>query len=415
MAEDRTSEFAKRDPTWRIEAVIHDGSWYTVRKWAKLSKVKDNDIHEWIENNKEKTDLIHMNDSYRLGYDEIMRWYDDQPDIELDDRLVPNNFPPKIWDGQTEAEALINVPKRQVTEVSLTPNTKELKEKCQDILRGTAILRLYKHGSYRACGLSRKFIISKLQRGLTREEFEIVNPGRKTIMHYRELSDFSEEFLENALKFYVPFAKTLLRSRMSTLKIYLPTQSDIDMQVAIWIMTALRKFDEQQPVPFSGYLSRVLSFWPYDLPDEILGKELSTFQRNKRKIMNKWIHETGDSHMPDDEIISRMKIDKDTYLRLTKEYQSWLYEHNATQLTWENSSNEKMSDYIWDENEDSHNSELSHKIAIGLMDAALKTENFSEAFKIINTLGSVSEEDYASLQNINNDFKQYLWEAIQAK
>lgn len=415
MAEDRTSEFAKRDPTWRIEAVIHDGSWYTVRKWAKLSKVKDNDIHEWIENNKEKTDLIHMNDSYRLGYDEIMRWYDNQPDIELDDRLVPNNFPPKIWDGQTEAEALINVPKRQVTEVSLTPNTKELKEKCQDILRGTAILRLYKHGSYRACGLSRKFIISKLQRGLTREEFEIVNPGRKTIMHYRELSDFSEEFLENALKFYVPFAKTLLRSRMSTLKIYLPTQGDIDMQVAIWIMTALRKFDEQQPVPFSGYLSRVLSFWPYDLPDEILGKELSTFQRNKRKIMNKWIHETGDSHMPDDEIISRMKIDKDTYLRLTKEYQSWLYEHNATQLTWENSSNEKMSDYIWDENEDSHNSELSHKIAIGLMDAALKTENFSEAFKIINTLGSVSEEDYASLQNINNDFKQYLWEAIQAK
>lgn len=415
MAEDRTSEFAKRDPTWRIEAVIHDGSWYTVRKWAKLSKVKDNDIHEWIENNKAKTDLIHMNDSYRLGYDEIMRWYDDQPDIELDDRLVPNNFPPKIWDGQTEAEALINVPKRQVTEVSLTPNTKELKEKCQDILRGTAILRLYKHGSYRACGLSRKFIISKLQRGLTREEFEIVNPGRKTIMHYRELSDFSEEFLENALKFYVPFAKTLLRSRMSTLKIYLPTQGDIDMQVAIWIMTALRKFDEQQPVPFSGYLSRVLSFWPYDLPDEILGKELSTFQRNKRKIMNKWIHETGDSHMPDDEIISRMKIDKDTYLRLTKEYQSWLYEHNATQLTWENSSNEKMSDYIWDENEDSHNSELSHKIAIGLMDAALKTENFSEAFKIINTLGSVSEEDYASLQNINNDFKQYLWEAIQAK
>lgn len=415
MAEDRTREFAKRDPTWRIEAVIHDGSWYTVRKWAKLSKVKDNDIHEWIENNKEQTDLIHMNDSYRLGYDEIMRWYDDQPDVELDDRLVPNNFPPKIWDGQTEAEALINVPKRQVTEVSLTPNTKELKEKCQDILRGTAILRLYKHGSYRACGLSRKFIISKLQRGLTREEFEIVNPGRKTIMHYRELSDFSEEFLENALKFYVPFAKTLLRSRMSTLKIYLPTQGDIDMQVAIWIMTALRKFDEQQPVPFSGYLSRVLSFWPYDLPDEILGKELSTFQRNKRKIMNKWIHETGDSHMPDDEIISRMKIDKDTYLRLTKEYQSWLYEHNATQLTWENSSNEKMSDYIWDENEDSHNSELSHKIAIGLMDAALKTENFSEAFKIINTLGSVSEEDYASLQNINNDFKQYLWEAIQAK
>lgn len=414
MAEDRTSEFVNQDPTWRIEAVIHDGSWYTVRKWAKLAKVKPKDIEAWIDENAETTNLIHVDDSFRLGYDEIMRWYNAQPELSIDDRLVPNNFPPKIWDGQTEAEALINVPKRQVTEVTLTPDTKELKEKCQDILRGTAIVRLYKHGSYRACGLSRKFIISQLQKGLTKEEFKIVDPGRKTIMHYRELSDFSEEFLDNALRFYVPFAKTLLRSRMSTLKIYLPTQGDIDMQVAIWVMTALRKFDEQQPVPFSGYLSRVLSFWPYDLPDEILGKELSTFQRNKRKVLNKWVHETGDSHMPDDEIIARMNIDKDTYLRLTKEYQSWLYEHNATQLTWENSSNEKLSEYVWDKDEDTHNSRLSHKIAVGIVDAALKTQKYDEAMKIIRTLGSVDEDDYAPLQDVNPDFKQYLWDAIQA-
>lgn len=412
MAEDKTRDFLERDPKWRIEAVIHDGSWYTIRKWARLAKVKDKDVREWIDNDDEN--LIHVDKSYRLGYDDVMAWYDKQPDIDIHDRLVPNNFPPKIWDGQTEAEALIKVPKRRVTEVTLTPDTKELNEKCQRILKGIAVVRVYKQGVYRACGLSRRFIVNRLRQELTPEEFKIVNPARKTIMHYRELSDFSEEFLTNALRFYVPFAKTLLRPRMSTLKIYLRTQGDIDMQVAIWVMTALRKFDEHQPVPFSGYLSRVLSFWPYDLPDEILGKELSTFQRNKRKITNKLIHENGADNIPDEEIIARMNIDKDKYLRLTNEYKSWLYEHNATQLTWENSSNEKLSEYIWDNNEDKHNSELSHKIATGIVQAALKTNKYSEAMQIIGTLGSINEDDYKALQDIDPDFKKYLWDAVQA-
>jgi len=45
----------------------------------------------------------------------------------------------------------------------------------------------------------------------------------------------------------------------------------------------MQKFDETQPIPFSGYLSNVLRLWPYDLPDNELGKPLSKFQRIRAK------------------------------------------------------------------------------------------------------------------------------------
>lgn len=410
---DKTDDFMNQSEAWRISAVIHDGSWYTLKKWAKFAKVKKQVLNDWLKNNKDKVNLINIDESYRVDYEEILKWYKNQPNITIHDRIVPNNFPPKIWDNQTEVEALINTPRRKVTEVTITPDSRKLLDKCRNVLKGTAIVRFYRNGTYRACGLSPNFIEQTLRHGLTQKEFSIVNPGRKTIMRYRELSDFSPEFLNNILKFYIPFARTMLRSRMSTLKIYLPTKNDIDMQIAMWVMVALRKFDETQPVPFSGYLNRVLAFWPYDLPDEALGKELSGFQRNRQKVINKLVRNNNDMVIPDDMIIKEMNIDKEKYLQLSKEYHSWLAEHNASQITWDNSSNEKEGARLWAGTQVDNNPVLSHKISLGICNAALKTNNFHQALKLMSTIGSVNSDDYSSLSKTPDDFKQILWDSVK--
>lgn len=413
MIIDKTDNFASKDINWRIEAVIHDGSWYTVPKWAKLAKTKKNDIEEWIRKNSEKVNLIHVNKSYRVSYSEIMDWYSKQKGISVLDRIVPKNFPPKIWDNQTEVEALINTPRRKVTEVTITPNSHELLLKCKEVLKGVAIVRFYRNGYYRACGLSPNFIEKTLRRGLTSEEFKIVHPSRKTIMHYRELSDFSSDFLNNAFRFYVPFARTMLRSRMSTLQIFLPTKDDIDMQIAMWVMVALRKFDETQPVPFSGYLSRVLAFWPYDLPDEALGKTLSGFQRNRQKAINRLVRDNGDMEIPDDEIIEEMGIDKDKYVKLSEEYRSWLAERHSSEITWENSNSERDCQLIWSNVNVHEDPDLSYSISLGICDTALKTGNYRQALQVIHTIGSVDSVDYDNLKDIDEDFKNELWKSIE--
>lgn len=409
---DKTLDFLNHDTDWRIAAVIHDGSWYTLAKWAKLAKVKKVLVEDWIAKNFDSNNLIKCNNSYRVGYDEVIDWYSKQKDITIEDRIVPNNFPPKIWDKQTEVEALINTPRRKVTEVTITPNSRDLLNKCRNVLKGVALIRFYRSGVYRACGLSPIFISQTLRHGLTPAEFAIVHPGRKTIMHYRELSDFSSNFLENALAFYIPFARTMLRPRMSTLKIYLPTNNDINMQIAMWIMIALRKFDETQPVPFSGYLSRVLAFWPYDLPDEALGKELSGFQRNRQKTINKLMRKYDDTQIADDLIIKEMKISPKKYHELSKQYHSWLAEHNASEITWENSTNEREGNLLWQNEKRDENPELAHSISMGICCAALETKDYNQAIKIISMIGSSKDSDYEALSNVTDDFKQALWKSI---
>ena len=96
--------FYSQDETWRIEAVIHDGNWYDIEKWMKVAKVKNkSSLFKWIDDNKDI--LIKSNlDSYRVGYDEVIRWYK-QENLDLEESIVPNNFPPKLWDKTTETDA----------------------------------------------------------------------------------------------------------------------------------------------------------------------------------------------------------------------------------------------------------------------------------------------------------------------
>lgn len=46
----------------------------------------------------------------------------------------------------------------------------------------------------------------------------------------------------------------------------------------------MQKYNEKTTVPFSGYLNKVLTKWPYSLGEVYLGKKLSTFQRDMSRV-----------------------------------------------------------------------------------------------------------------------------------
>ena len=60
------AEWKERPLKFRIEAVIHDGQWYTFDKWKRVALVKDeNKLHDWIYENKEI--LIKKDESNRVS------------------------------------------------------------------------------------------------------------------------------------------------------------------------------------------------------------------------------------------------------------------------------------------------------------------------------------------------------------
>lgn len=370
---------------WRIEAVIHDGNWYDIEKWKKVSKVPLETLEEWIEENEDKL-IKSEQGSFRIGYDEIVKWYQEQ-DLNIEESLVPNNFPPKLWGNSTETDIFLSAPRRRVGTVSFNIERQEVLKKCEDILMGVGKIIPEPDGRYKAHGLSATHMKNLLMKGLTEEEFESLDLKTRAVIKQRELVDLPESWLEAALDFYAnTFAPTILRASMSTISIYLPDRHDIHSQTMVWVINAMKKFDETASVPFSGYLSGVLRFWPYDLPDEKLGKELARFQRERKRAIDEAIEQglSIDGNVPIEAIAAIMDIELSEYIEFNNQHETWLSERNATTLTWEDSSNEKRGVLVGEEEEVHRDVEKLAKLSISAVKAAVDSGDWDSAYKVIS-------------------------------
>lgn len=387
-------KFNSESPEWRIEAVIHDGNWYDFEKWKKVSKVKDSELNSWIEKNREKL-IVSEQNSYRVGYDEIIAWYQKE-ELDLESSIVPNNFPPKLWGKTTETDVFLSAPRRRVGTVTFSTHNKSLYLKCKEILKGVGKIIPDSDGRYKAHGLSSTHMKNLLMKGLTEEEFESIDLKTRSSIMQRELADLPEDWLEEALDFYAnTFAPTILRSSMSTISIYLPDRHDIHSQTLVWVINAMKKFNEDASVPFSGYLSKVLRFWPYDLPDERLGKDLARFQRERKRAIDEAISISGDKESGDKVSISviaaLMGMDLNDYIELNNQHENWLSEKNATSLMWEDSSNEKKGEMVGVEERTEDDIKKLSKISIATVKAAVDSEDWDSAYRVIS---SIDQDDF---------------------
>lgn len=396
-------QFNAQDDIWKIEAVIHDGNWYDPEKWAKVAKVDEKTLLAWIEDNKDI--LIESGlGSYRVGYDEIIRWYE-QEGIDVEESIVPSNFPPKLWGGTTETDVFSNAPRRRVGTISFKVDNDEILDRCVEILKGVGKVMPDEEGRYRAYGLSAIHMKNLLSKGLTESEFESLDVKTRAILLQRELVDLPPEWLSEAITFYANiFAPSILKSAMPTISIYLPNKEDIHSQIVIWVITAMKKFDENASVPFSGYLSSVLRHWPYDLPNEFLGKDLAKFQRERKKAIE-LIKEEGykGDNISIETLAEKMDIPKDEYIELNSEHENWLAEKNATTLTWEDSSNEKKGELLGSEAAVKNDVEKMATISLAAVRAGIETKDWDSMITVISQIDK-SDIDKDINEKLSSEF-----------
>lgn len=400
--------FNEQDSTWRIEAVIHDGNWYDFEKWKRVSKVETEELEKWINDNKDILIKSELN-SYRVNYDEIVRWYNDN-DLDIEKSIVPSNFPPKLWGNTTETDVFLSTPRRRVGTVSFVAKDKTILDKCVKILKGVAKVVPETGARYKAHGLSSVHIKNLLMKGLTEAEYNSINVKTRSVVMLRELADLPIEWLEEALDFYAnTFAPTILRSSMSTISIYLPDRHDIHSQTMIWVIIAMKKFNETASVPFSGYLSNVLRHWPYDLPDEYLGKDLAKFQRDRKRAIDEAIDEglSTDGNVPIEVLAGIMGIKIEDYIEFNNQHENWLSEKNATALTWEDSSNEKKGELIGEAKTKLSKAPELSRLSIAAVKAAVDSEDWESAEKTISQIDSENIDDKLGMK-LSKDYTDYF-------
>lgn len=406
-------EFKKQPETFRIEAVISDGMWYSLPKWRKIAKVSEAAINEWIKEHLANGMLLQSEtgaQSYRFPLTSIKKWYSDN-DLYLGDQLIDFLFPPRIWGGKTETEGFLDAPLREISIVSFSCSS-SVAEEVTEKLRGIARVRETEPNHYKAYCLdaaSAKEIVVEAFRG--REEQHIGKIYSRAVAKRRELVDFPDEFSHGLVVFYKNFGKTLVKPAMETIRIFLSEAEDQDTQIVMWVIAAIEKFDESTSVPFSGYLNSVLNRWPYDLPYTHLGKELSNFQRQRAKALDALKKKTKKTEFTHAEIAEAMKADRAWFDNLEEKHRMWLSAKSATTLTWAENSEEKGGVSVLTEVArppvPPTDIALANRLSLALVQTAIVTENFDDAFSLMSQIDA-SDINLAKIREVSEEFIQAL-------
>ena len=407
-----TKDTLKDEPVdFRIGAIISDGMWYSLPKWRKLARVTEAEINDWIDDHLADGSLLQSATgakSYRFPFESIYRWYDAHG-LDVQGQLVDFVFPPRIWDGMTETEGFLSVPLREIGIVSFSASNSAAIEVIQ-ALRGVAKVREFEPGRYKAYCMNASYA-----RTIIEDELLRINEdsGRKMYSRSeakrREMADFTTEFANGLVMFYKEFGKTLVKKEMDTIRIFLPEVEDQDSQILMWVLTAIEKFDESTSVPFSGYLNSVLRRWPYDLPAMHLGKDLSSFQRQRSRAVTALREETGAANFSNTQLASHMELDQSKFDDLEEKHMFWTKKQNATTLTWEENADEKQvrSSLMGGNENTATDVHLANKLSYAVVQAALNTEQYDDAFSIISQI-DISEINMGKIRAVSETFIQEL-------
>jgi len=406
--------FKKQSVDFRIGAIISDGMWYTVQKWRKLAKVNEEEINEWIETNLKNGSLIQSETgkSYRFSLESINRWYT-KYSLPRDEQLVDFLFPPRIWDNQTETEGFLAAPLREIGVVSFNGDS-AIAEEVAQALRGVARVREAEPGKYKAYCLN-AFYVKGIIEPIVKKYPGKTENGKtysRSEAKRREIVDFTPSFSDGLVKFYKVFGKSLVKREMETIKIYLPDPDDQDSQITIWVLTAIEKFDESSAVPFSGYLNSVLKRWPYDLPTQHLGKDLSAFQRQRSRAIESLKQRHGEEkNFTNIELANAMELDQRSFNDLEEKHRVWTKARSATTLNWSESADEKLveSNISGDYSNSGSDSDidLANKLSISVIQTAIQTGLYNDALRLIAQIDS-SEIDTQMVKSVSDDFIKTL-------
>lgn len=397
---------------FRIGAIVSDGMWYSLPKWRKLARCSEEEILEWIEKHLASGELIQSETgakSFRVSLAQLTKWYEDNG-IPFKTQILDFLFPPRIWDGRTEVEGFLEAPLRTISIVSFTVANNAAADRVIRGLQGYARVREVEPRQYKAYGLDSSSIKARIEKF---SEGEVLKIYARSEAKRRELIDFTPKFSNGLMKFYSQFGKLLVKPIMNTIQIFLPDQEDQNSQINIWVISAIEKFDESSAVPFSGYLNSVLHRWPYDLPADHLGKDLSSFQRERSKAIKQLdlgIEEEHRIHSHED-ISKEMGLTLEEFLESEEKHQIWIKTQTASTLTWDATAEEKQveANLSGDFTSGSVGMDviLANRISFATVKAAIESGSFEEAFFLISQVDT-PELDLTQLKNLSPAFTKGL-------
>jgi hypothetical protein len=195
---------------------------------------------------------------------------------------------PLVFGGRTEAEGWAMAPITPRDRVHFRAD-RELPLATFRAALPVAVTVTYDEGDglYRVdgpCG-SAEVLAGTIRAWCAEHGYATVGLRAETDVRRRAPRDLPPDFLDELCRHYSRTSLKRLQRNMSTIRLHLPDNDDIDQQVAEWVLKAVSQYDEDKGVPFGAFLATQLSKWVHDLGRNAYGRTAADTENKQQKAV----------------------------------------------------------------------------------------------------------------------------------
>lgn len=278
---------------------LADGQWHPTSKiWSyfkeaakkQVEPLQQADMVEILQTLVEKNILMAgksgVNYSYRFVSSELEMWRTLSPTLDLtSQQMTPRYFGGILEDDGWKTAALkechlvhfkasFNLTKAKLSELTNEPSSR---------------ININEDGLFKIYSATRKETYDRVKEMKDEyPEYNISGIRLEADLRRRHLEELPPRYLSDMCKHYGQFAKVLLRAQISSIKKHLPEDDDAQQQIYLWVMEAIKRYDDATCIPFAAYLGTSIRKWVYDLNRKAYGRSIADKELRHSRAVNEF-------------------------------------------------------------------------------------------------------------------------------
>jgi DNA-directed RNA polymerase specialized sigma subunit len=262
---------------------LADGQWHPSTKiWNRFSDMMDL-LDGFVER---ETLLAGANQSYRFIAGPLRMWRLLSPTLDR----TSQQLTPRYFGGILEDDGWYKAPLRECHLIHFKASEKLSKKVLSELVdEPENMINLNEDGLYKIFSYEKTKTYDRVKQ--IKElfpEYQISGIRLESNLRRRNLEELPSRYLSDMCKHYGQFAKVLLRGQMSSIKKHLPDEDDAQQQIYLWVIEAIKRYDDSTSIPFAAYLGTNIRKWVYDLNRKAYGRSIADKELNHARATNEF-------------------------------------------------------------------------------------------------------------------------------
>ena len=275
---------------------LADGQWHQIGKiWTNFkstakkhnSSIQQADMVEILQTLVKKNILMSgTNQSYRFVSSELEMWRLISPTLDL----TSQQMSPRYFGGILEDDGWAYAPLKECHLVHFKATSNLTKAKLAALTNEPSnMININEDGLYKIYSSNKDVTYNRVKE-LKNEypEYHISGIRLEADLRRRHLDDLPSQYLSDLCKHYGQFAKVLLRAQISSVKKHLPDEDDAQQQIYLWVIEAIKRYDDATCIPFAAYLGTSIRKWVYDLNRKAYGRSIADKELRHSRAINEF-------------------------------------------------------------------------------------------------------------------------------